>query len=605
MILVFREFLQSIELLLWRRAITAITRIATTALAILALSLSAECAVLDLSVKDIDGGPAAGVVFQIFPGRVGVDDDIMPLLLGNPLSDAKDNDGDGEMDESDEDFPGYATAADGKLKLDLADGFYTLAGFSRDRHFVFVEEVSVPGSIAISAADAVPVSVSCRAADGSPIVAAEISFRPTKCARASVGLTNNSGSLRAYISGGEYHAVLWSITGPYYLVLPYQTISRPQAGMPVPPEAEVNFHVAEIPTGEVHFDLPKGTGLAIFEVLESTYTREYAEGAEPEIGYDAAYTDFYPLITAEYPCTLSAGIDYNFNMSLAVIFGLGTIYAYELRPTLHSIKPGIQRTGITENDNFALQIRADRGDKNPIYHPGDKVSLSYYFTDNSGDMLYRILNFTGARLIFPMVTVWDPHGVPIADNFGTENFFGFSFDLPPSAALGEYRADIGLDAGIYGKIAGDLRFHVRPDSDSEPPQITSLDLPAEFEAGQDLVVTAAISDNVGLAERPELRVSADAGASWTGFPMASAGGDLYRAIVPWDFLAQEIPLNPPLGKGDFTVGELNWQIAAEDLAGNHVERSGMVRVVDTSPPIIAHKLHAMAELGRELRIRAM
>ena len=553
-------------------------------LTILILTLPAECAVLDLSVKDnTSGGPAARVIFQIFPGSVDVDYDIMPLLLGNPSSDRKDNDGDGEVDESGEDFAGYATDADGKLRLDLADGFYTLVGFSQEQHFLFVQEVSVPGSVAISAADAVPVEINCRAADGSPIVSAEVFFRPTKRARASVGYTDNSGSLKAYISGGEYHAVLWAAAGkgPHYLILPYQAIS--------PPETAVDFHVAELPTGEVHFDLPRGTPLAIFEVLESTYTREYAEGAEPEIGYDAAYTDFYPIITTEYPYTLSAGIDYNFNMSLAVMFGLGSIYAYELRPALHSIKPGAQRTGITENDSFALHISAERGDKDPVYYPGDTVNLRYYFTDSSGNLLSRILNYSEARLIFPMVTVWNPYKVPIANNFNTESFFRFGLDLSLSTELGEYNVEITLDAGIYGRIAGDFRFYVRPDSDSEPPQITALEVPAEFEAGAELMITAAISDNVGLADVPELRISVDEGTSWTEIPMELANGDLYRAIAPSDLLV---------------LGELNWQITAQDLAGNSVERSGIITILDTSPPVIHHELLTTAELGHELRIQA-
>ncbi len=540
------------------------------ALAFVALDLPAKGAVLDLNVKNIDGSPAAGVVFQIFPGHININDLI-------------DSDGDGEIDEQGETFAGYATAADGKLRLDLADGLYTLVGFSREAHFVTVNEVSAPGSFTISVADAVPVSINCRAADGSPIKNAEVFFRPTKQAKASVGTTDNTGSLKARVSPGEYHAVLRSFfgQGPHYLILPNQRISLPMT--------EVNFHVADIPTGELHFDLPANTALAIFEVLESTYTYEYSEGVEPEIGYDAAYTDFYPFISSEYSYTLSAGIEYNFNMSFAVVFGEGTIYAYELRPALHLINPGIQSTGITGNDTFTQEIFSDRGSTAPIYYPGDRVELYYYFRDKKGNLLNRLLSFSEARLIFPIVNVWDPNGIPIANNFGTEDFFGFGFDLPLSAATGEYRAEVSLDAGMYGEITGDFRFHVRASSDSEPPRIAFLDIPEESEAGHDLAVSAAITDNVGLAENPELYISVDNGASWTEIPMTPAGGYLYQAVVPSDL---------------FGPGELRCRITAQDLAGNTVERAEITKIVDTSPPVIEHKPIATAELGSDLRIQA-
>ena len=59
-------------------------------LSALAMSLPAECGVLDLGVRGTDGSPAAGIVFQIFPGRVGVDDDAMPFLLVEVGSDKMD-----------------------------------------------------------------------------------------------------------------------------------------------------------------------------------------------------------------------------------------------------------------------------------------------------------------------------------------------------------------------------------------------------------------------------------------------------------------------------------------------------------------------------------
>ncbi len=387
--------------------------------------------------------------------------------------------------------------------------------------------------------------------------------------------------LRAYVTAGEYNVVLWSVTGngPHYLVLPHFKVT--------PPQSNVSFHVKDIPTCELNFDLPRGTALAIFEVLESTYTVEYAEGLEPEIGYDAAYTDFYPIVTTEHPYTLSAGIDYDFNMGFAVSFGQGTIFAYEIRPYIHSIKPGTVRFGIKEDEKFTLYVTSDRGDKDPIFHPGEKVTLSYKFTDSKGNMLNRMLNFTGARLIFPMVTVWNPDGIAIANNFNTDDFFNFTFALPQTAILGEYKADIFLDLGIFGKINGSFKFHIQPVPDNIPPDIQILSSFPEVEAGTELLVSAKINDNVGLAGKPKFKLSDD-GISWQDFNMNLSGKDNYQARVT-------LPSK---------IGEFKWQIEAIDMAGNRSEKSGVLMVVDKSPPVIEHSVISKAELGLDLKVQA-
>ena len=71
--------------------------------------------------------------------------------------------------------------------------------------------------------------------------------------------------------------------------------------------------------------------------------------------------------------------------------------------------------------------------------------------------------------------------------------------------------------------------------------------------------------------------------------MTPAGGYLYQAVVPSDL---------------FGPGELRWRMAAQDLAGNTVERADIINIVDTSPPVMEHKPIATAELGRDLQIQA-
>jgi len=198
---------------------------------------------------------------------------------------------------------------------------------------------------------------------------------------------------------------------------------------------------------------------------------------EPEVGYDAAYTDFYPFINAKTSYTISADIKYNFNMSFVVTFEAGKIYAYELWPETTLIKPGIQRIGIMDKAKLTPEVFSDKGQEDPVYNPGDKVTLNYYFKDAKNGRLNRILNYTEARLILPTVIIWDPHGVPIANSLDLFDFFEFSFDLPLSAVIGEYKAEIVLESGLYGRIATDFLFKVQSDLDLAPPQIRSLEIP--------------------------------------------------------------------------------------------------------------------------------
>jgi len=551
----------------------------------IAFTLSAEGATLNITVKDINGNPAGGVVFQIFPETPEIDANIPPIQIGNPpASDTRDNDGDGQIDESGENIVGYATGADGTLQLDLPVGSYTIVGFSQLKHYVFVRQVSVPDSVVINAVDTVPVTISCIAKDGTPISTPEVFFRPTKRAKASVGYGDKNGQIKAYVSEGEYNIVLRSATGQgqHYLVLPHYVISKP--------DTKVSLQVSEIPNAELNFVIPKTTALAIFEILDSTYTNEYTEGVEPEVGYDAAYTDFYPFISAKQPFTVSANVDYNFSMSLGVTFGKGTIYAYEIRPYLHQVTPGIHPVGITENDKFNLHIGSVSGDKDPIYHPGETVGLLYRFIDDQGNTLSRILNITGARLLYPLVTIRDPNNTPIANNFNSPNFSGFEFTLPKSAVMGEYRADVSLDAGIYGNIADVFRFYVQPVADNESPVIDSVDIPDQIEAGVELKVTAKISDNSGAINgKPLIRISNDSGISWTEIQTSLSQENLYAVSVPSNLI---------------TIGNLSWQITAQDASGNNGILSGTTRVIDTRPPVITHKIISNATLGVKLTLEA-
>ena len=156
------------------------------------------------------------------------------------------------------------------------------------------------------------------------------------------------------------------------------------------------------------------------------------------IGYDAAYTNVYSLIGSG-PVTLTSGLTYHFNMSYVVSFK-GAFYAYELHPKPLLLSEGTYHIGNTGSESFNAEIFLDQSE----YHPEDTVHISYQLFDTRNNQMTRYFDYSGARLIFPYVTVRNPDGVVIASNPNTFDFFNFDFKLPNSARLGEYQVEVSI-----------------------------------------------------------------------------------------------------------------------------------------------------------------
>ncbi|MBM3240865.1 hypothetical protein FJZ31_31670, partial [Candidatus Poribacteria bacterium] len=539
----------------------------------LLISLSSQAA-LEISVTTRDGNPAAGVQIQVFKGNIESNSNVEPIRPPNPRADG---------------LVGFETNADGKVSVKVSPDEYTVVAFSsRGAYkFILMKRVTAPGQVYLSAADGVPITVTARDAKGEPLVAANIFFRPCKRCWGLVGQIDNDGTLKTYVTPGMYHVILNSAFGLQYLVLANQRIAG--AG------DEINFDIAKLPTTEVIFDLPKGAFPAIYEVLETELTYEYVEKIEEVIGYDAAYTNVYSLIGSG-PVTLTAGLTYHFNMSYVVPFN-GAFYAYELRPQPILLSEDTYHIGNTGSESFRAKISLDK----PEYHPEDTAHISYQLLDTRNNRMSRYFDYSGARLIFPYVTVRNPDGVVIASNPNTFDFFNFDFKLPNSARLGEYQIEVSMNAQMYGWISNTTTFKVTSRPDVSPPQISQITAPIRAEAGSEITLKANIKDD-RLLSNVSLTLSHDRIIIQPPPTPPHAGGQ-DGMISPWSQSDTQYIFKIP---AKFALpGRLSWEIAATDAAGNETTQTGEpISITDTSPPSIEHEPIETAEIGVDMKIEA-
>ena len=510
---------------------------------------------LDITVKNRAGKSAIANV-QIFPGEISPDSDKQPVPPPGRRADG---------------LVGFQTNAAGKVSVNLPPGDYTVAAFSAmDEHrFSLVKQAVAPGSVELSAENASAITIFATDDDGAPLEGANIFFRPSRRVRGFVGSIDNDGYRLAYVSPGTYHTVLISTLDWYYLVLPHQKVDAPGT--------KVNIEAANLATAKVDFDLPPGHALAVYEVLETDLTYERIETIEQEIGYDATHTKEFAIISGI--ATLSANLTYQLNIE----FVDDSFYAYEIHPLPILLEAGTYHIGSAGDEKFDLEISFDK----PKYHPGETINVSYVVVDNRKNSLHRLFDYSGARLVFPFVTVRNPAGVQIASNPHTENFSAFSFNLPPSANVGEYSLQIYLDAPLYGKITKTLTFDVVAHPD-ERPKITQIAVPQEAEAGAEIIFSADIEDDKAI-DTITLMLAHENGRKKSFPGPANQQKAHFRATIPAEFV---VP------------GELNWDVLVKDTAGNETTASGQILIRDTTAPVIEPKPIATVEIGVDIILKA-
>jgi len=518
---------------------------------------------LNITVTGINEEPVKDVKIQVFPGEIYPDSNIEPIAPPTPRDDG---------------LVGFVTNSVGKVRIELPAGDYTVVAFERHSKFLIMKQVNAPGNIQLSVKDDTsPVKINAIRENGRPLSSANIYFRPCLYSRGWIGLLPKEG-VESRITPGVYHLVISGSFDLHYLVLRNQQIYNRNN--------ELFIDVGKLQTAKLELDFPEITGLALYEILETSCTSEYVDIIEQVIGYDAAYTEkyFLALGPGAPSMTLSANLDYHFNLSYLVDFN-GAFYAYEISPqAFHALPDKTYRIGNTGDETFNLEVSTEKN----TFHPGDNVTVNFVIKDNKGNKLTRFFDYSGARLLFPYCTVQNPDGTVIADNSGAEmyeDFFDFSFALPNSARIGKYTIKANLDARIYGELNDTKKFDVTLIEDEIPPKISKINLPSPAEAGRISTITAQISDNASIDK--------------VIFIVSLNNKDYELSFLQQDELYSfEFPEELAI------PGQIDWTLEVSDYSGNTTRQEGNLEVKDTISPEIIHKAIRTAEIGKELQIQA-
>ena len=458
------------------------------------------------------------------------------------------------------------------VEVDLVDGDYSVVA-SPDldsgnirQSFLIVKSVLAPGKTTLFANRTAPVTVSAIGIDRhagalGPLIAARVYFRAGRRAVGYVGNLNNDGQLLTSISPGNYHIIIKGSISLHYIVLQNKRITDTQNS--------VSFDGSQMPTASLAFRLPENTELVLNEVLSTNYSYEFVDIIESQIGYDAAYTDSFSLAFSNSSPTmqLMPNLIYQFNLSYVVDLD-GELYAYELRIDDFQIDhPQTYTLGNSGNSPFSLYASTP----SQTYYPGDEVQVGFDIRDKLGNQLWRLFNYSSARLVFPFVVVKDPNGIIIASNRITdespENFFHFAFLLPQTAQLGMYRVDVNLDGKFYGQISDEFRFSVIPLPASKPPIISDLSVPAQIQLGDTIQLAASIQAE--SLNNVSLKLSNRFGAMHF-FPIDVLQNRYFWQISP--IIYQNYDEN------------INWQVTAINSHGLKSSKDGSITIVQVDSP---------------------
>ena len=518
---------------------------------------------LIITILDQTGNPIFPVRVQVFPGKLTPDSEVESISPPSPRTDG---------------FIGFVTDSNGMVKANLTNGSYSIVA-SPDldsgkirQSFLIIKNVSAPGKTTLFINEAVPVTVSAIGENqytGSlePLIAARVYFRASKRTVGYIGTLNNDGQLLTSISPGNYHIVIKGSIALHYVVLQNKQITEAQNS--------ITFDGSQTPTASLAFKLPENTELVLNEVLSTNFSHEFIDIIENQIGYDAAYTDSFALAFSDSAPTMQLipNLVYQFNLSYVVDLD-GELYAYELRVNDFQIDhPQTYTLGNSGDSPFKLHSSTP----SQTYYPGDEVQVEFGIRDKLGNQLWRMFNYSAARLTFPFVVVKDPNGIVIASNQITnelpENFFHFDFLLPQTTQLGVYRVEVSLDGKFYGKMSDSFRFTVIPKITSTPPIISDVSAPAEIQSNATIQLAANIQ-----------------GSNFNNISLKLSNRFGKMHFLPIDeFQNRYLWQISPIVYQSYDEN-INWQITAINSHGLKSKKNGLIKVVQVDSPTIPTSL---------------
>lgn len=336
-----------------------------------------------------------------------------------------------------------STGEDGRVKVDVPDGTWTLVVSSEADHFVIVREgVTAPGSLTLDTTGTVPVDVTVRRLDGQALSTAIVSFERFTRGYNKVGDVNSEGALHADLTPGTYCGLAASYSERYYLNRPGVTVSGPTS---------VLFDASQLGTGQVvmrtssHDEI----GLSMFP--------------QPLCRLWSPVLDLADGISA----TLSAG-RYEFHLD----FELDTCtFAYRAKDARHDLISGTVTT-LWVGGTHVASIHPAQG----TYRPGSWVYIDSQVVDGYGNRLGQI-GCGGEELVLSHLVVRDPHG-SIAHESDCWWLWDVdcSFFLPRESPHGRYEVEWTLDTGpLEGVLRATTHFSVEgePVTPRPTPRITA------------------------------------------------------------------------------------------------------------------------------------
>ncbi|RPJ25446.1 MAG: hypothetical protein EHM33_14500, partial [Chloroflexi bacterium] len=281
--------------------------------------------------------------------------------LGNPVPDAEI-----EVYTTLDDFAEAEafTNAQGYAQLFVEDGNYIVAVSSYDNdRFLVMQNVSAPQLVNIDPTGTVPVTISARKLNGTPLMAA-FDIRPSVYSGFWSGIIDADGQIVARVTPGTYVFLATSWNDLYYLGSEQVISSGP---------ATVNLHAASLPTGQVTVSLT-----------------DFASAGFIPWGDLSGYTSALFQVTTGSTVTLSA-MDYQIWLELPLADASGS-WEYEVSKDFSIADENLIDYQAGGDFNISTTVNG------VVFSPGDPVSINNVFEDGFGNSLQQI-SYEGTTIL--------------------------------------------------------------------------------------------------------------------------------------------------------------------------------------------------------------
>jgi hypothetical protein len=330
---------------------------------------------------------------------------------------------------------GYAqTDISGHAYLDLADGVYHIKTYSyNDNFFLYEQNISVPGSIILTAVGTPEVSLTASKRDGSPLAYSNVKIGVSNSLswmQGVVGYTDINGTITFHVTPAVYDVGIIDYTN-YYAI--YQIDHNFTT-----PNNSIIFEMSSDPSAEIIAGHPyDGNADLVINATEANLSSFYFSGypngihvvMSANIGYwvfqwtrrdDASGNHWYLRLDTNHSYSYAPGEVFTFNVGGTLVIN-----------------------GRTADANI-----------------GEWIDLTSSRTDSFGSLFNAVFRYTEffefGEFIDPEIQLTDPYG--LETNLDSWNFY-----LSLLLSTGIYHLHINWDTGPFqGVLTSESQFEVVP-----------------------------------------------------------------------------------------------------------------------------------------------